>query len=155
MLSRQSVLVISMLDAGEMGKNKDLFMGLLSHTPILVSTMTPVHHRKHLQQTCECRNWTLEKWKKVAFGTVYLGKWWHRNALWDNDKTVERAILWTMFFRETMSKNSCGGKFDMCYLPTRFRPGTPLHDNGVPWWKWPILTEECTLPHCTHCSGMV
>ena len=29
--------------------------------------MTPVHRRKRLQWASECRNWTLEKWKKVAW----------------------------------------------------------------------------------------
>ena len=29
--------------------------------------MTPVHRRKRLQWAHECRNWTLEQWKKVAW----------------------------------------------------------------------------------------
>jgi len=34
----------------------------------------------------------------------------------------------------------CGQTFYMCHLPKHLcRPGTPLHDNGVPWWKWPLL----------------
>ncbi len=46
-----------MLDAGEMGRNKDVCLGLSSHRPILVSTMIPVHHRKLLQACVGTGHW--------------------------------------------------------------------------------------------------
>ena len=44
-----------------------LCMRLHSRRPVRVPMMTPVHRGKHLQWAREHGNWTLERWKKVAW----------------------------------------------------------------------------------------
>lgn len=32
-----------------------------------VAMLAPVNHPKSLQWACECKNWTIEQWKKVSW----------------------------------------------------------------------------------------
>ena len=37
---------------------------------VRVTMLTPAHHRKVLRWACECENWTMEQWNKVAWSDV-------------------------------------------------------------------------------------
>lgn len=68
---------------------------------------------------------------------VYLGKWWHLDALWDDDSwRRECDTLCSVLLEISGTGHSCGCQFDTCHLPKHHcKPGTLLHDIGIYWWR--------------------
>lgn len=102
---------------------------------------TSVHRQKHLWAN-DCRNWSSGRRSPGRMCTCAL-------FTQGSDGTMMQCGMMTSQWREcdalgnallgnTGSSHSCGRKFDTCYQPKQCRPGTPLHDSGVPWWKLPL-----------------
>ena len=130
-----------------------LRMWLHSRRLVRVPMMTPVHCRKCLQWACECWNWTVEQWKKVAWSDESRFLFDHMDGrvrvqcapfTWGSDgirmhcgKTASRLrecdAVGNVLLGNPGSGHSCGRQFDTCHLPKhRCRPDTPLYGNGIP-----------------------
>lgn len=100
---RRAIVRFFMIFMGGMSEKmyKVLLIGLYSRWPARVPILTPDHHWKHLQwaQASKLDLGAMEegymvRW--VAFSvryvyTIYLGTWWHKDALWEKDKPIEEV----------------------------------------------------------------
>lgn len=100
---RRAIVRFFMIFIGGMSEKmyKMLLIGLYSRWPARVPILTPDHHWKHLQwaQASKLDLGAMEegymvRW--VAFYvryvyTIYLGTWWHKDALWEKDKPIEEV----------------------------------------------------------------
>ena len=90
-----------------------------------------VHRRNLLLWASNRWNWILQQYMCA----VYLAKWWHQDALCEDDKLVEEVwCSWQCSAWKPWVRHSCVCQVDMSHLLKHgCKPGTPLHRNGIPF----------------------